>query len=178
MTALCVLYKGGNKREAERRTEWESALNSYRLRERDASQDRNKSNTSSNMLHLFQISTFLFLIIITSLGFFSSQFFVFFSLILSYCLPHFYSLPHFQRLACGYVVMWRWKLMAGGCSVGALEESICDQVVVVWSDDTDQPAVVVVVVVVLVVVLLPSGTWDKNRKRGLHKTSAQIPMAA
>lgn len=40
--------------------------------------------------------------------------------------------------------------MAGGCSAGALEESICDRVVVVWSDGADQP--------VVVVMLLHSGT--------------------
>ncbi len=31
--------------------------------------------------------------------------------------------------------------MVGGCAEGALEESICDSVVVVWSDGADQPAV-------------------------------------
>lgn len=46
--------------------------------------------------------------------------------------------------------------MVGACSEGALEESICDHVFVIWSDGSDRPAAVA----------LQSGARNKNRARG------------
>lgn len=82
----------------------------------------------------FPISTALFL---SSMFTILSPHFSFFYLVPPFFPPQFLSLSAVSLWLCGDGALW---LAVGGCAVGALEESICDRVVVVWSDGVDRPA--------------------------------------
>lgn len=122
-----------------------------RVKEEERKTEMRKMETNSRKTRL-EATSHLFLA--TFPLYYSHLFFVFpllFLLSLSSLLPSSPVSLTFSGLACGYVVTEfdGWRLVALG-------ESVCDRVVVVWSDGAGRPAAVP----------LQSGSRDENGGRG------------